>query len=228
MSQKHGANATGLARVLGLAYTTTWNILHKLRRTMVRADRERLGPVVEVDESYIGTAEEGIPGRGAEKKTLIAVAVELSEDEKMLGRIRLATIPNASSDSLIPFVKKYSVPGATILTDGWSGYLPLKQESFKHEIRKMRSDEDTLPHVHLVFSLLKRWILGTFQGSVSPHKLEYYLDEFVFRFNRRKSQSRGSLFRRLMEQTVVTPPVTRKELAALKSLENSCQIDEQT
>jgi hypothetical protein len=128
MSQKYRANATGLARVLGLAYTTTWNILHKLRRTMVRAEREKLGPVVEVDESYVGGPEIGKPGRGAEQKTLIAVAVELSEDQKKIGRIRLAAIPDANSDSLITFIRQNAEEGSLVLTDGWLSYQPLRHE----------------------------------------------------------------------------------------------------
>jgi transposase-like protein/Zn ribbon nucleic-acid-binding protein len=212
MSQKYGANATGLAKVLDLAYTTASNILHKLRRTMVRAEREKLGPVVEVDESYIGGPAAGKPGRRADKKTLVAVAVELSEDQMKMGRIRLAVIPDDSSESLITFIKKNVEEGSLVLTDGWSSYLPLKHEPFRHEVKTIEAGEELLPHVRLVFSLVKRWILGTFKGSISPHKLGYYLDEYVFRFNCGESNSRGKLFRRLMEQAVATPPVTRKEL----------------
>jgi transposase-like protein/Zn ribbon nucleic-acid-binding protein len=212
MSQKYGSNASGLARILGLSHSTTWNVLHKLRKAMVRAERERLGPVVEVDESFIGGLEEGKPGRGAETKTLIVVGVELGPDFKRMGRIRMQIIPNAESDSLLPFISKNVEPGSTVVTDGWSGYLPLRNEPYKHVVKPMKEDKNALPHVHLVFSLLKRWILGTFQGATSPRYLRWYLDEFVFRFNRRKSSSRGKLFSRLVEQAVVTPPVTRKEL----------------
>ena len=212
MSQKYGANATGLSRSLNLAFTTTWNILHKLRRTMVRAGREFLGPVVEVDEFYIGGVEKGIPGHGAEKKSLIALAIDLSTNRKTVGRSRMERIEDASAASLIPFVARNVEPGATVMTDGWSGYNSLNKEGFKHVVWTPKRGEEAMPHVHTVISLVKRWILGTFQGSVSHRHLEYYLSEYVFRFNRRKSKSRGKLFRRLVEQAVVTPPITRAEM----------------
>jgi transposase-like protein len=161
MSQKYGSNATGLARVLNLSPLTTWNILHKLRGAMVRDEREKLGPVVEVDESFIGGAEKGKPGRGAEKKALIILAVELSSDEKTMGRIRLAFIPDAIGDSVVPFVETNVEPGSKVVTDGWTGYLSLKTKWFSHEIKPMRGDEDMVPRDYRVFSLLKRWLLGT-------------------------------------------------------------------
>lgn len=132
MSQKFGANATGLARVFNLAHSTTWNILHKLRRTMVRAEREQLGPVVEVDETFIGSRELGKPGRGAEKKALVAIAVELASNQKTIGRIRLSTIPDASSASLTPFVVNNVAPKATVISDGWTGYSFLSEAGFIH------------------------------------------------------------------------------------------------
>ncbi|MDR1657117.1 MAG: IS1595 family transposase, partial [Deltaproteobacteria bacterium] len=178
---------------------------------MARADREKLGQVVEVDETYIGGLEEGKQGRGAEKKSLVVLAVELTSDHKRMGRIRIAVIPDASSSSLIPFINQNVVPDSLVVTDGWKGYLPLRNEKFRHDIKIMKKDKDLLPHVHLVLSLIKRWSLGTFQGSINHNYLNYYLDEFVFRFNRRTSSSCGKLFRRLMEQAVNTPPVTRKE-----------------
>jgi transposase-like protein len=165
MSQKYGANATGLSRVLKVAHTTTWNVLHKLRRAMARAEREKLGPVVEVDEAYIGGQEQAKPGRGAEKKTLIAVAVELSCDEKKVGRVGLAMIPDAKSTTLVDFIKKIAEPGATIVTDGWKAYAAVKDEGYKHVVKTLKSGQELLPHAHLMISLLKRWLLGTYQGG---------------------------------------------------------------
>jgi transposase-like protein len=212
MTQKYGADAIGLSRVLRIANTTAWNILHKLRRTMIRAEREMPGPVVEVDETYIGGEEKGKKGRGAEKKSLVVAAVELSADRKRLGRTRLAKIPDASSNSLLPFTIENVAPGSTVVTDGWSGYAPLSKVMFKHEVNIMADDKELLPHVHRIFGLVKRWFLGTFQGGIQHKYLDYYLDEYVFRFNRRKSRSRGKLFMRLIEQAVITPPITRKDL----------------
>jgi transposase-like protein len=212
MSQKYGANATGLARVLKLSHSTTWNILHKLRRAMVRIDREKLGPTVEVDEFFVGGLEAGKPGRGSKKKALIVLAVEMSDDKKRLGRVRFEVIPDAKSATLIPFIERCVEPGSTIITDGWAAYSSLKNNGYTHKIESVRLGTDALPNAHRVISLLKRWMLGTFQGSISPKYLAYYLDEFAFRFNRRKSSSRGKLFQRLAEQAVASPPVKRKEL----------------
>jgi transposase-like protein len=180
---------------------------------MVRSDREPLSPAVEVDETYIGGLEEGMPGRGAKKKTLVAVATELAQDLNVMGRIRLEPVPDASSDSLIPFVVRNVSPGSTVVTDGWTAYNALERAGFKHVILEPKLDKtESSPHVHLVVSLPKRWINGTFQGSISHSNLPYYLDEFVFRFNRRHSRSRINLLKRLVEQAVVTPPVTRMEM----------------
>jgi transposase-like protein len=178
---------------------------------MVRAEREKLAPIVEVDESFIGGPEEGKPGRGADKKSQVIVAVELSPDSRKIGHIRLAVLPDASGSSLIPFIRKNVEPGSTVITDGWSGYLGLQNAGYNHIVKTTKKDDVMLPHVHLVFYLLKRWILGTFQGSINHNYLKFYLDEYVFRFNRRKSTSRGKLFRRLMEQAVRTSPITRIE-----------------
>jgi transposase-like protein len=158
------------------------------------------------------------------------VAFELSPDSRKIGRIRLAVIPDASGSSLIPFIRKNVEPGSTVITDGWSGYLALQNAGYNYIVKITKKDDVMLPHVHLVFSLLKRWVLGTFQGSINHNYLEFYLDEYVFRFNRRKSTSRGKLFRRLMEQAVRTPPITRKELKVKPSLMESsvCPDNEKT
>jgi transposase-like protein len=208
-SQKNGASALGIQRVLGLgSYQTAWAWLHKLRRAMVRPDRDRLSGWVEVDETYFGTREEGNIGRGGLAKALIVVAVQV--EGRALGRIRMRVIPDASGDSLHSFVKDCVEPGSTVHTDAWLGYSGLAKAGYDHEITRRGADprqaSKVLPHVHRVISLLKRWLLGTHQGGISHQHLEYYLDEFTFRFNRRKSRSRGKLFFRLVEQAVATPP----------------------
>ncbi len=209
-SQKNGASALGLQRVLGLgSYKTAWSWLHKLRRAMVRLGRDRLSGRVEVDETYLGGPEKGMAGRRVEKKALIVVAAE--EDGKGIGRIRMKRVPDASADSLLPFVEASVEPGSVIHTDGWESYLGLKQKGYAHEVTILRhrkeSASDLLPRVHRVVSLLKRWLLGTHQGAVSHDHLDYYLDEFTFRFNRRTSRHRGKLFFRLVQQAVQTEPV---------------------
>jgi len=203
-SQKNGASALGLQRVLGLgSYRTAWSWLHKLRRAMVRSHRDRLVGWVEVDETYLGAAEEGVVGRGVQDKALIVVAAQA--DGKGIGRIRMRVIQHPSAASLHPFVEDCIEPGSTVHTDGWQGYAGLKTKGYDHEVtsvqkRRPKEVSTLLPRVHLVVSLLKRWLAGTHQGGVSHEHLPYYLDEFTFRFNRRKSKSRGKLFSRLVQQ----------------------------
>lgn len=219
-SQKYGANALGLQRVLGLgSYHTAWRWLHRLRRAMVRPGREKLSGVVEVDETYIGGERSGKRGRGAEGKQLVIVAVEdkgLPEATgRGIGRIRLGHVADASAESLCRFIQENVVEGSTIRTDGWSGYEPLARTSFQQEV--VASQE--LIITHMTISLLKRWLLGTYQGAVQAQHLAYYLDEFTFRFNRRTSGSRGKLFYRLVQQTVQVPPVPGAEIVGGQPLE---------
>ena len=214
-SQKNGTSALGLQRILGLgSYRTAWAWLHKLRRAMVRPGRDRLHGRVEVDETFVGGEEDGISGRRRGDKSLIVVAVEV--EDKSIGRIRLRSIEDASANSLHSFVVDSIEPGSTVHTDGWQGYKGLEQKNYKCEstvIGKQRKDAVKLmPHVHLVVSLLKRWLLGTHQGAVSRAHMAYYLDEFTFRFNRRKSKSRGKLFYRLVQQAVTTAPAPYDQL----------------
>jgi transposase-like protein len=214
-SQKNGVSAMGLQRVLGLkSYKTAWTLLHKLRRAMVRPGRDRLSGRVEVDEALVGGEEEGVHGRQTETKAMIAVAAE--EDGPGIGRIRMRCIPDASADSLMPFVEDSVEPGSMVHTDGWLGYLPLKDKGYPHEVTFLKANSKSasqlMPRVHLAVALLKRWLLGTHQGGVSLEHLDAYLDEFTFRFNRRKSRSRGKLFYRLLEQAVAVEPVPYKSL----------------
>ena len=214
-SQKNGASAMGLQRVLGLrSYKTAWTWLHKLRRAMVRPDRDRLTGRVEVDETYLGGLEEGVRGRQTERKALIIVAAQ--EDGPGIGRIRMRRIVDASADSLVPFIKDAVEAGSVVHTDGWLGYEPVRGKGYDHEVTflkgKKKTPSELMPRVHRVISLLKRWLMGTHQGAVSLEHLDYYLDEFTFRFNRRKSRSRGKLFFRLLQQAVAIDPVPYKSM----------------
>ena len=210
-SQKHGTSALGLKRVLGLgSYQTAWVWLHKLRRAMVRPGRERLSGWVEVDETYVGGLEEGVAGRQTASKALVVIAAEV--DGPGIGRIRMRVIPDASGASLLPFVEDCIETGSTVHTDGWKGYAGLEKKGYEREVTVLRGRRKEasklLPRVHRVASLLKRWLLGTHQGAVAGEHLPYYLDEFTFRFNRRKSKSRGKLFFRLVQQAVSIGPTT--------------------
>ena len=214
-SQKYGANALGLQRILGLgSYVTAWAWLHKLRRAMVRPGRDHLAGTVEVDETYVGGAEEETFGRGSERKALVVIAVE--DQGKAMGRVRLRRVKDASAESLLPFIENAIKKGSLVQTDGWSGYNGVSRKGYEHRLVNVKQSgqkaHKLLPKVHRVASLLKRWLLGTLQGGVQHHHLDYYLDEFTFRFNRRNSRSRGKLFYRLMEQAVAIGPTTFKQL----------------
>lgn len=212
-SQKHGASALGLKRVLGLgSYNTAWNWLHKLRRSMVRPGRDRLTGEVEVDETYVGGIGTEVRGRGAKGKAIVAIAAEVRG--RGPGRIRMAKIPDVSAQSLHQFINDNVVYGAELRTDGWAGYKGIESMGFKHIVKNISDSRDpayvVMPRAHRVASLLDRWWLGIHQGAIRPSHLGYYLDEFTFRFNGRTSKARGLLFYRLMQQAVDCRPVTRK------------------
>lgn len=214
VNQKNGVSALGLQKALGLgSYHTAWEWLHKLRRAMVRPNRDKLKGIVEMDETFIGGVRTGKRGRGAEGKTLVLIAAE--EDKNHIGRIRLLTIDDAYGDTLANAASQVVEVGSTICTDGWDGYNTLPSKGFIHRptIHKNSELGDATPSVHLVASLLKRWLLGTHQGAIDHENLKYYLDEFTFRFNRRTSKSRGKLFYRLIEQALQIDPVPAKSLA---------------
>lgn len=220
-SQKNGVSAMGLQRVLGLkSYKTAWTLLHKLRRAMVRPGRDRLQGHVEVDEAFVGGEEQGVHGRQTETKAMIAVAAEA--DGRGIGRIRMRRIPDASAENLMPFIEDSVEPGSVVHTDGWLGYQPLEGRNYRHKITFLKGSSKTaselMPRVHLAVALLKRWLLGTHQGGVSLEHLDAYLDEFTFRFNRRKSRSRGKLFYRLLEQAVAVEPVPYKSLVKCSAM----------
>lgn len=219
-SQKQGVSALGLQRVLGLnSYQTAWAMLHRFRRAMVRPDRDLLAGTVEVDESYLALRREmgdKPKRRGAkshDRSHLVAVAVAIEvKHPKGFGRIRLRRIRGATMDELLPFVREQIAPGSKVRTDGSAIYAPLRDYGFKHDRRALLGSNTPahrpLPGVHRVSALLKRWLLGTHHGAVDPRHVDYYLDEFAFRFNRRTSRSRGLLFYRLMQQSVIAAPVT--------------------
>ena len=215
-NQKSGVSALGLQRVLGLgSYHTAWNWLHKLRRAMVRPGRDRLSGIVEVDEIFIGGERAGKRGRGATGKTLVVIAAQ--EAEKGIGRIRMRQVADAAGDSLEPAVWEMVESGTIVRTDGWRGYNGLRELGYDHQVIRKNPDlgDNLLPLVNRVASLLKRWLLGTHQGAVEHSHLDYYLDEYTFRFNRRTSRSRGLLFYRLISQAVDLGPVLETELKAM-------------
>lgn len=211
--QKSGINAVNLKNLLGFgSYQTAWSWLQKIRRAMVRQDREKLGFQVEkvqADETYVGGKKPGKRGRGADGKYPMAVAVEINEPKGM-GRLRMRVLNNCSTYELSSFLLNNVECGTTVITDDWSGYNLAHLAGFTREI--VEDVNEGLKCVHLAVSLFKRWLLGIHQGSVGPKNLQYYADEFVFRFNRRKSKNRMKVVSRLFEQVVKTAAVTYNEL----------------
>lgn len=207
-NQKSGVTALGLQRLLGLgSYETAWMCMHKLRRAMIRPGRERLTGDVEVDETLLG----GVRKRPASRyqKAVIGIAAEIRG--KGIGRIRLKVLPNDLENSIVTFVRHAVEPGAELFTDGAHAYKALVSHGYTHQRTIMQDiprpkQSAALPRVHRVASLLKRWLLGIYQGRVSRRQLDHYLGEFAFRFNRRTSEHRGMLFYRLLQQCVLLPP----------------------
>lgn len=221
-TQKDGVSALSLQRSLEIgSYQTAWAMLHRLRSVLVRPGREQLTGTVEIDETFIGGEEAGLSGgRAKGKKSLVAVAVEV-KNPKGLGRCRMAIISNASSTSLHPFISAHVEPGATVITDAWQGYAGIDKLGYTRDRRsqraaRLRGDDAyaLLPNVHRIASLAKRWLMGTHQGSVENAHLQAYLDEFVFRFNRRTSTSRGLVFHRVIQLAVDHDPVRYRDLVA--------------
>jgi transposase-like protein len=223
-TQKNGVSALSLQRALEIgSYQTAWAMLHRLRSVLVRPGRDRLAGTVEVDETYMGGEEPGLRGgRARGKKVLTGIAVEIHQP-KGIGRCRMAPLADVSAASLHPFVADHVEPGATIITDAWQGYHGIAGLGYAHERRSQRAARargddpvQLLPAVHRVASLAKRWLLGTHQGSVDDAHLPAYLDEFVFRFNRRRSRSRGLVFYRVLELAVGHNPVRYHDLIAAR------------
>jgi hypothetical protein len=220
---KNGISALSLKRTLAIgSYQTAWAMLHRLRSVLVRPGRDRLAGAVEVDETYIGGFEPWRGGRSRGKKVIVGIAVEI-RNPRGIGRCRMRPLADLSSGSLHPFVADHVESGTKVITDGWDGYRGLEKLGYVHDRRSQRAAEargedlgQLLPAVHRVASLAKRWLLGTHHGSADRAHLASYLDEFVFRFNRRGSRSRGMLFYRLLELAVAHAPVRYAQLIATK------------
>jgi len=213
---KNGMSAMTLQRTLGTSYRTAWMMLQRYRVAMVRMKRQPLSGNVEVDETFVGGVEHGGKrGRGADK-CIVVIAVEI-KDTKGFGRVRMRHVPDASGCNLIGFICDDIAPGSVVLTDGWGGYNDLPTHGYIHNRTVLSDSADpahiAMPGVHRIASLLKRWMLGTHQGSFDSSHLQAYLEEFTFRFNRRTSRNRGLVFRRLIEQAVITQPITCADVA---------------
>ncbi|MGH2983572.1 MAG: IS1595 family transposase [Solirubrobacterales bacterium] len=219
VASKQGLSALGLKRLMGLgSYETAWAHLHKLRRAMVRPGRDLLSGLVEVDEGYVGGREVGVAGRQTADKSLILVAVEVRKGKRReaAGRVRLSRLEPLSKPGLEAFISAAIGPGSAVRTDGWNVYEGLPELGYRHLPINISATgkpaSASMPHVHRVLALLKRWLLGTHQGSVQPHQLDYYLDEFTFRFNRRHSRYPGLLFYRLIQEAAASEPIPLRKI----------------
>jgi len=213
--QKNGMSALGLQRAMGFgSYHTAWEWLHRMRQAMVLPVRNKLNGEVEVDETFIGGVKPGKRGRGAAGKTLVFIAAEVRGVR--IGRIRLSVITDAKAKTLLDAVTLHVERGSDVVTDGLSSYASLASVGYNHTISRATEavGRNLLPRTHRVASLLKRWIMGTHQGSVGNAGLQQYLDEFVFRFNRRSSRYRGLLFYRLLQQAVAHDPIPKRKVIA--------------
>jgi transposase-like protein len=204
-TQKTGFSAKSLQRTLGLgSYQTAWTMLHKFRLAMVRPGRDRLRGDVEVDETFIGGAEAEDQGRGRKttSKQIVAIGVEFTPGEPTLGRIRMERVSDFTGDSLVGFIERNVEPGSVVHTDGLSSYRTLEERGYQHRPMTLSNTpweaSEVMPSVHRIASLFKRWWLGTHQGVMAQDHLQAYLNEYTFRFNRRKSRDPGFLFYRLL------------------------------
>lgn len=208
-NQKNGVSALGVQRLLGLgSYRTAWSCLHKLRRAMVRPGREPLAGMVEVDEVYVG----GVSRDKISRRTKSCVLVAAEVRGTAMGRIRLERIADDTEAQIVNGVRRCVAPGSKLITDGAWAYRALIPHGYSHQrIIQARTRRDLdhmnpLPRVHRVASLLKRWLLGTYQGRITGRKMDQYLNEFAYRFNRRGFEKRGLLFHRLVQQCILTGP----------------------
>ena len=219
---KIGVSALSVQRITGVNYPTAWLLLQKMRAAMNQDEREKLSGDIEFDETYVGGVDPGAAGRSRGKKSPVAVACEVLSP-KAMGRIRLARLPDASALAIADFLERNVEPGSVLLCDDWASYGPALSElrarglHYTAKTTTLSKTETRAhvvhPHVHRVASLLKRWLLGTHQGAVSDQHLDAYLDEFVFRFNRRHARNRGLIFYRLVCSLMETrPPVTTQQL----------------
>jgi transposase-like protein len=193
-TRRTGISAKDLQRTLGFgSYETAWTWLHKLRASLVREDREPLGPFVQTDEALVG-------GKGSPNKELILIAVEPG------GRIRLAHAPNNDADTLKLFADAQIAPAAAVTSDGHAGYNATSLGGRPHEgivqTKAERRERDVVQAAHVAIALLKRWLLGTHAGAVSAKHLQAYLDEFAFRYNRRKTKGVVRIAARVIEAAV--------------------------
>jgi len=216
-NNKTGISALELKRLLGLnSYQTAWSWLQKIRSNSIRIDREKLSGNVEIDETFIGGRDiGGKRGRGSKK---VAVAVAVEKIGRKTGRIRLSVMDDCSGDCIQSFVKENVLYGSNVITDGWPSYEKLSTQGYTHSPRKIKKNKkdaaSLLPGVHIVASLIKRFLLGTYQAKFARKHLQKYLDEYCFRYNRRTSKWIGKKFMRIVQMAAQQQALTYQQIIA--------------
>jgi transposase-like protein len=217
VAEKDGTNALAISRQLGVSYPTALLWMRKVRAVMARRTREKLRGPVEIDETIVGRSDGLARGRRLGRKRMYVVILAEDKGREGMGRIRLRAAPRADERTLRRIVREEVEPGAELLTDGWEPYRATERDGYRHSPRVVKGSgapaHERLPLVHLVASLLKRYLRQTFQGSTSRQWIQTMLWEFEFRFNRRTSERRPLLFYRLLETGVTGRPPTREKLA---------------
>lgn len=207
-NQRVGVSALGLMKELDLgSYHTAWAWMQKLRTAMVRPGRDRLRGIVEVGVTYLGGRRPGKRGRGAGGKTLVAVVAQ--DLGNRIGRIRLRRIKSASAQNLQAVLREEVEPGTQVFTDGWRGFGGLAEMGYRHIVvpKEGGPGETALPMVNRVVDLISHWLQRSHQVAVRPSYMDYYLDEFTFRFNRRSWRSKEWLFFALIQQAAAVAPL---------------------
>ena len=203
VARKNGISAKDLQRLMGFgSYRTAWVWLHKLRRCMVRPARERLDGTIQIDDAYVGGLDRR-PGRPNGNKAVLLVATEPG------GRVRLEHAPNLTGLTINQFARRNLSEAARVTSDGYRSYSAKSLGGRAHaphlQKRKRHLPADPLQQAHFAVSLVKRWLIGTHHGAVREKHLQAYLDEFEFRYNRRKTNGTGRLVARLLHILVNSP-----------------------
>lgn len=221
---KPGISATSIAAMYGMPYNSAWTLLQKIRSGMDQSTRGKLSGDIEIDETWVGGREEGGLGKGSDRKSVVLVACEVLNGGTKMGRIRMERALGPSAIDIMPFIERHIEPGSVLYSDGNDAYVValnrLAKQGLHYKLDQTvifgnpAPTASLLMHVHRAISLMKRWLLGTYQGGVQAQHLDAYLDEFVFRFNRRSSASRGLLFYRLICE--LTDPRSATRYAELR------------
>lgn len=225
VAEKDGTNAMAVSRQLGVSYPTALLWMRKVRAAMATRPRSRLRGPVEVDETLVGGRDAEARGRRLGRKRVYVVVLAEDRGDDGIGRIRLRAARRADAKTLRRIVSEEVEAGSELSTDGWEPYRSVARDGFDHRPVSLSAAggeaHEHLPLVHLVASLLKRYLRQTFQGSTSRQWIQTMLWEFEYRFNRRRSRRRPLLFYRLLETGMGGRPPTRRQFVEMARRERA-------